>query len=135
MSRPREDWWSNAVRMVRNFPSRKREYEELHSQSVTPDYSGMPHSRGVSRTTEVIALKQMPPAKQQEYEAVARAIEITRLLPLGDKRVELIERMYWKGQKLSIDAVIYQIGVADATGKRWHGAFIRLVGECFGYLN
>ncbi len=135
MSKPRDDWWFNAVRMVRNYPARKQEYEQLHSQSLVADISGMPRSGDSSRTTENIALRQMPPAKQQEYDAVTRAIEITEMLPSGSKRIELIERMYWKGRKLNIDSVIIAVGVAEVTGKRWHGAFIRLVGECFGYIN
>lgn len=135
MSKPHDDWWFNAVRMVRNYPARKQEYEELHNQSLVADMSGMPRGIGASRATEDIALRQMAPAKQQEYDAVTRAVEITKLLPSGDKRIELIERMYWKGRKLNIDSVIMSVGVADITGKRWHGAFIRLVGECFGYIN
>lgn len=135
MSKPRDDWWSNAVRMVRNYPARKAEWEALHSQSLTADFSGMPKGGGVGRTTEEIALRQMPPMKQQEYDAVTRAIEITRLLPFGDKRIELIERVYWRGQKLPISKVIYQIGIAEATAKRWHARFIRQVGECVGYIN
>lgn len=94
----------------------------------------MPHSGNVSRTTENIALQQLPPAIQNEYDAVTRAVDITMLLPDGEKRVELIRRMYWKGKKLDITDVISKIGVAEATGKRWHGAFIRLVGECAGYI-
>ena len=135
MSKPRDDWWSNAVRMVRNYPARKAEYEELRTQPLVVDLSGMPKGNSTSRSTENIVLRQMAPMKQQEYDAVTKAIEITKLMPCGDKRVELIDRMYWQGKKLNIDAVIYKIGVADATGKRWHGAFIRLVGECIGYIS
>lgn len=135
MSKPRDDWWVNAVRMVRNYPARKAEYEELHAQSLVTDMSGLPKGGNVSRTTEAIALRQMPPMKQREYDAVTRAIAITRLMPLGDKRMELIEQMYWKGNKRNIADVIYQIGIAEPTGKRWHARFIRLVGECIGYIN
>ena len=134
MSKPRYPWWSTAVRMVRNYPTWKRQHDELHSQSCVAELSGMPHSGNVSRTTENIALQQLPPAIQNEYDAVTRAIDITMLLPDGEKRVELIRRMYWKGKKLDITDVVAHIHVAEATGKRWHGAFIQLVGECAGYI-
>jgi len=133
VSNPREDWWYNAVRMVRNYPARKAEYDELHRAGLSAPISGMPGSSDVSRTTENIALRKMPPQKQREYDAVTRAIEITKLLPDGEKRLELIRRMYWGGKKLYIGQVIYQIGIAQATGKRWHARFIRIVGECIGY--
>lgn len=133
LSNPRDDWWYNAVRMVRNYPARKKEYEELHKAGLSSPISGMPGSADVSRTTENIALRQLPPQKQREYEAVNRAIEITKLLPNGEKRMELIKKMYWSGKKLHIGQVIYQVGISEATGKRWHARFIKIVGECIGY--
>ena len=135
MSSPRYDWWPNAVRMVRNYPARKAGHEAALEQSIAADISGMPKGGGgISRPVESIALRPIPPAIQQEYEAVTRAVEITKLMPYGDKRMELIELIYWKGKKLKICDAIDKIGIAEATGKRWHGDFIRLVGNCFGYL-
>lgn len=134
MSKPRDDWFRNAVWTVRNYPARRSEYEELHTQSVVSDTSGIPHGSGVSRTVENIAIREMAPMKQLEYDAVTKAIEVTRLLPDGDNRVAMIDLMYWRGKKLNIDDVICTVGVAEATGKRWHGAFIRLVGEFMGYI-
>ncbi len=115
--------------MVRNYPTRVQEYEELHSQSCVADMSGQPRGGGTSRTTENIALRQMAPAKQQEYDAVQKAVEITRLYPNGPERIELIRRMYWSGKKRSIHSVIASLYIAEATGKRWHSAIIRLVGN------
>jgi hypothetical protein len=120
--------------MVRNYPARKAEHEELHSQSLVADTSGMPGGSNVSRTTENVAIREMAPAKQMEYEAVTQAIRITQMLPTGDKRIELIDRMYWKGRKLRIDDVVMHLYISDITGKRWHSEFIALVGSCYGYL-
>lgn len=135
MSRYENDWWRNAVWAVRNFPARQAEYEEMHRQSLNQKLTGMPGGNGVGRTTESIALRQMAPMKQAEYDAVSKAVGITKRLPYGDKRIELIERMYWQGRKMNISQVVYQVGVADATGKRWHNRFIRTVGECLGYIS
>ena len=135
MSKYKDDWWRNAVWAVRNYPARKEEYEELHSQSLNQQLTGMPGSGEAGRTTENIALRQMAPMKQMEYDAVTRAIGITKLLPDGEKRLELIERMYWQGKKRNIYQVVYQVGIAEATGKRWHNRFIRTVGECVGYIS
>lgn len=134
MSKPKDDWFKNAVWTVRNYPARKEEYEQLHAPLKGVSSEGMPKSGESSRTTENIALRQMAPMKQLEYDAVTRAIAITMLMPDGERRIELIDRMYWRGKKLNIDDVIYPVGVAEATGKRWHGAFIRLVGEFMGYI-
>lgn len=135
MGKYKDDWWRNAVWTVRNYPARKAEFDELHRQTLTQNLSPQGNPNGINRTTENIALRQMSPMKQKEYEAVTRVIGITRLLPDGDKRLELIDRMYWQGKKLNIYQVIYQIGIAEATGKRWHNRFIRSVGECLGYFS
>ena len=63
-----------------------------------------------------------------------KAVEITRMYPNGPERLELIRRMYWSGKKRNINDVIVSLYIAEATGRRWHSAFIRLVGECFGYI-
>lgn len=133
MSKPRNDWWSNAVNTVRNYPARKQEYEELKRQSFS-GLSGLPSSGTISNPTEQLALREMPPMKQREYDAVTQAINVTLMMPDGDTRMTLIREMYWKGQKRNISDVINSIGIAEATGKRWHGAFILLVGECLGYI-
>lgn len=135
MSKPKYDWLKNAVWTVRNYPARCEEYKELRSQSISADISGMPKGCDVSRTAENIALREMAPMKQKEYDAVTRAIAVTQLLPNGDKRIELISKMYWEGKKLNIKDVIPHIHVAQATGDRWHGAFMRLVGEFMGYIS
>ena len=133
MSKPRFSWGPSALTMVRNYPAWKAELEELQSQSVTAGSGGLPSGGEVSRKTENIALRQLPPAKQREYDAVTQALEITGMMPDGSRRVELIRQMYWKGKKLRITDVIGRIGVAEATGWRWHSAFIELVGTCAGY--
>lgn len=134
MSKPRFPWWSTAVRMVRNYPIWKEKHDELHAQSCVADMGGMPSGSEVSRKTENIALRQLPRAIQNEYDAVSLAIEITLLMPDGEKRVDLIRRMYWLGKKLNVTDVVPQIPVAEATGWRWHSTFIHLVGECAGYI-
>ena len=63
MSCPHYDWWTNATRMIRNYPARKQEHEALTAQNVTADLSGMPHgSGGAGRSTEIAALREMAPA-------------------------------------------------------------------------
>ena len=132
MSKPRYGWWSYAKHMVQKYPELKRQLDERHAQIVTSDTTRIPGGKGVSRSTENAALRQLPAARQREYDAVSRAIELTEQMPNGKLHVELIRQMYWKGKRLRITDVIGRIGVADATGDRWHSAFIRLVGFCYG---
>lgn len=133
MSSPRNDWSVNVTWMIRNYPNRKREHDALISQNVTADLSGMPHGGGAGRTTEIAATREMAPAKQQEYEAVHKALEITAMLPSGEERIELIRRMYWRGKPVPLAVVAPQLYISERTGWRWHKDFKELVGKHFGY--
>lgn len=135
MSKPRFDWWNNVVYMVRNYPTRKAEYEAIHNQRITANLSGVPGAKNQTRITEITALKQLPRAKQQEYDAVTEAIRITKTHINGGDHIELIKRMYWQGKKLTLAEATPSLYISEATGKRWHADFIRLVGVCFGYVD
>lgn len=133
MSNPKDDYRPNIVWTIRNYPARKKEYEELHRQAMAFQMTGMPSGCEVSRAAENIALREMAPMKQREYEAVTKAIAVTKMLPNGDKRLELIERKYWKYGNIQMKYVIPHVHVAEATGWRWHKEFIDLVGDFLGY--
>ena len=129
MSRPRKRWWGYARRAVRDYPQLQKEWESIHMQSITANISGMPRGGSVSRTTEIIALRQMDPDNQRDYDAVTMAIEQTRLMPNGEEHLRLIKHMYWQERPGKILDAAAKIHIEEATAKRWHGQFIRLVGE------
>lgn len=133
MSRPKYRWWGFARKMVRDYPDLKMKLDELHTQSMSPDISGMPRGGSAGRTTESIALRQLPPDDQQDYDAVRRAIEITRQLADGDARIALIRYAYWGKKMHKLEDAALQVHVSERTAQRWHADFIRLVGKCYGY--
>lgn len=134
MSKPRYRWWGFAIRMIRDYPSLDYKMKELHQQNITANISGMPGGGGNSRAVECIAMRQLPDADDQKaYEAVTKAVEITRLRPDGAIRLKMIELMYWKRKNLTAKAVAPALHISDATAKRWHGDFVRTVGICYGF--
>lgn len=134
MSKPREIWWAYAKAMIRAYPTRKKEYDALHAQTVTADLSGMPRGGGASRTTETIALRQLPPTRQREYDAVRKAINITRRKPDGAARLKVIELVYWK-KSHNIAGAALKIPCHEQTAKDYHRDFIYLVADCYGLLD
>ena len=87
------------------------------------------------RKTEHEAGGALAPLVLWECEAVSRAIESTLLLPNGELQLELIRLMYWQGKKLRIADVAPLLHIAEITGNRWHGAFIRRVAREVGYMS
>ena len=58
MSSPRYDWWPYVKGMIRRYPDLCEEYADLHSQSITANYSGMPRGGGVGRIIESLAVRE-----------------------------------------------------------------------------
>lgn len=131
MSKPRYGWWSYAKYMVRKYPELKREYNALHSQQVTAAVTGMPSGGGLSDPTAITALRQLPPARQREYDAVRKAIEKTKLMKTGQERLAVIELVLWKGTH-NIEGAALKINISEKTATNYHSDFIRLVGFCYG---
>lgn len=134
MSKPRYPWWGYARNIIRAYPARKREYEELHRQSITAQMSGMPGGSDVSRGTEDIAIRELPYTRQREYEAVKRAIETTRQLPNGEQRLRIIDMVYWK-RSHTVEGAAMRAGYSTDRGKQMHGEFVRLVAKNYGLMD
>ena len=133
MSKPRYRWWGFARRMIRDYPSLKSALALLHEQSTVADISGMPRRSGTSRTVEVLALRQLPEDDQKVHDAVAKAIASISLQPGGEAKLELITMMYWSDRPLTVKGAAPLLHISDATAKRWHGEFVRLVGRSYGF--
>lgn len=133
MSSPKYRWWGYARRMIRDYPSLKQQHQDLHEQSMTAGYSGTGGGGGAGRKTEQVALRELPPDDQDAYDAVRQAVEATLLIDQGKNKLALIEQMYWLPKPLPIGAAAYKLHISEPTAKRWHRAFVRLVGKCYGF--
>lgn len=134
MSKPKYDWWPYVKGMVRRYPTLKQDYSDLHSMSVTPCYSAMPHGNEVSRTIENIALKELPKTQQREFAAVCKAIAITERYRDGKRRLTVIDLVLWK-QSHTIAGAALQIPCSERLAVQWHGDFIRLVAKIYGLMD
>lgn len=133
MSSPRYRWWGFVRRMIRDYRSLKIQYDDLHTQSITAGASGMPRGSGNSSVVENLALRQLPADDQKVYDAVSRAVEITRLLPDGELKLALIRFVYWGQGQRRVEDVPLVLPISHRTAIRWHGDFVRLVGKCYGF--
>ena len=133
MSKPRYNWWPFMLNVIRDYPARHSAYKELHKQNVTANLSGMPAGGGgASRTTEGIALRQLTPQEQREYDAVHTAIRRTRGLPDAKDRMQVIKLTMWGGY--SIPGAAMKAHVAERSARRYRWQFVLLVGHLYGLL-
>lgn len=134
MSKPRNPWWGYVKNIIRAYPELRREYEDLHCQSVTADMSGMPRGGGVSRGIEAIAVRELPKPKQVEFDAVRKAIEGTRRVKAGADRLKLIDLVFWK-QSHTLSGAALAVNISYDTAINYHGDFIMLVAFCRGLID
>ena len=127
MSKPRYDWWEHIKKVIRSFPELKKEYEDLHRQSITSNLSGMPMGGSASRGTENIAIRELPKPKQIRYTSVMNAIDATQRLRTGKDRLKLIRAAYWSNKKVTLAGAAYEIHVSYETAVNYHRDFVMLV--------
>lgn len=129
MSKPREPWWPYVKNVIRKYPAYKAELKLLKNQKITPGYSKTSGRGKTQRKTEAIALRQLPPGDQVRFEAVERAIIITKAMPDGKWRYKLIEQYYFQKHVARLSDIAFSCNISEATAWRWHADFVRLVAE------
>ena len=126
MSKPRYKWWGYIKNIIRAYPGLKKEYEQLHEQSVTANMSGMPGGGEVSRGTENIAIRELPRPKQMEYDAVRKAVAVTEHMRTGADRLKLLNLVFWK-QSHTLQGAAMAVNISYDTAIDYHGDFIMVV--------
>ena len=134
MSKPRYKWWGYIKNVIRSYPDLKREYDDLHEQSVTANMSGMPGGGGVARGVEDIAIRELPKTSQREYEAVRQAIVVTEHMSASRDRLKIIDLVYWK-KTHTLEGAALTIPCSYRTVRRYHEAFIELVAQKYGLMD
>ncbi len=131
MSKDRDGWRSYMKKMIRKFPGRARELNDLQSVQITAKYNSEPKGGGEARTTENIALRQLPPLDQEEYDAVRRALDAVQMKMDGPQRLMMIRLVYWE-EVYNLKEACDVIGCSYSTIKRWNVELINSVARNFG---
>lgn len=63
MGKPYPHWWRYAQGMLRLYPERAAALGDLHAPGLTARYGAAPGGGGPGRTTEAVAIRQLPPAE------------------------------------------------------------------------
>lgn len=127
MSKPREGWWSYAKWVVRKYPERCRELEELRSGGGGSEHApGAP--QGISRPTEQKALRELPRIKQREYDAVRLALDAADLRTYPALRRDLISLVFWR-RTHTLQGAAMVLNISYDSARLWQRTFLRDVGR------
>lgn len=125
--RQREDWWEYTKKIIRSYPELKRKLESTGSPSITVTYAPVSgQNSGVSRPVERAVVERLTDKEQRRYDAVTAAIAETKRMRDGQKRLEMIEKVYWNRSHTLYGAAMC-LPISERTAWRWNSRFIRLV--------
>lgn len=134
MSKPKNWWWGNALRLIRAYPELQRKKQDVQAARMTQQYTGMPQSKQPGRTTEQTALRQLTQQEEIALSAVERALEQLRLLPDGQWRVKAVQLYHW-GRVRNLGQVAYMCNTSERTARRWNSDFVYNVAQKAGYMD
>lgn len=126
MSRRTYSWRAAARSAAYDYPKLKKDLEELRSQSTGPVMSGMPSGSEAHRSTEDVALRELPHTQQRRLDAVEQAVDVSCRLTSGLSRVKLIELVYFT-RRFTLEGAAMQIPCSVQTAKIWNNDFLLLV--------
>lgn len=134
MGKPRYHWWGYVKWVIRDYPAKYKELRNMRYQSITPNYNGMPGGSEPQRGSENIALSTFTGQKLREFEAVEKAIDITKTHPDGLERINLIQRVFWE-QTHTLQGAAMAGHISYETAVNWHREFIKLTAAKLGFLD
>lgn len=120
-------YWAGAIEAVEKYPERMQRLADLRSQKITASVSGMPGGGGASRTTEDVALRQLPPAQQKDCEAVSLALAEMRKRSYGKEFMKMVQMRYWQKPTPTLEMIGERLHYSESTMRRWNKDFIRFV--------
>lgn len=135
MSKPRERWWSYVKRVIRGYPEDKKALAELRKASTTQNYNANGGGAGgPGRATESVAMRELPPKRQSEMNAVERALAKTKRRRNGDVRCKLIELVFFT-ENYTLQGAALKCYVSYETARLWHKEFIYTVAAEMGLMD
>lgn len=117
-------WWSYVKGMVRAFPQRVAQYEDIIAMSVTPSLSGMPHSSTPSDQIGDVLGKAESRAQYQEYWCVKRSLTICGTNPAF---IDFVRLYYWTEPHLQLEEIADALHYSPETIRRWNKKLIYTV--------
>lgn len=132
MSKPRYNWWSFVTNIIRDYPARKLDLQQLKEQKITASMTGMPKGGGNGRGIENLATKSLPQQEQKEFDAVQKAINRTKAMPDGKIRLGVVRLTMWRS--FNIAGAAMQLNISERTARRYRWQFVMLTGCAYGLL-
>ncbi len=119
---------------MRRYPEWEAQLRELQRPSLVLGTEGTPGGSDPGRSTELHALRTLPPVEQEDLDAVERAVTVTRGLPDGKERLRIVRLVHWR-MSHTISGAAMAVHVSVRTAYRWQNDFFLLVARFRGFID
>ena len=115
-------WWPYVKSMIRNYPLRAAQYEDILSMHTTPVLSGMPHGSTPGDPVGELIAKADGKATYQEYWAVKRALDVCA--SIGPDFCAFVRLYYWTTPRLQLEQIAARLHYSTETIRKWNRRLI-----------
>lgn len=133
MSRYKHWWYPNIARALKEYPQLVLKKDELRKNLITAKYSPEPRGGSAARSTENVALKDLPPAEAALVDAIDSALDEISRRKDGIEIVRLVDLVYFR-RSHTIQGAAMVTNLSEVTARRKLGDFITLVAKKLCYL-
>ena len=118
--------------VIREYPRLKKEYDALHTVSITPNYTNSGgKGYAISDPTAQAAIRELQEQNQREYEAVKCAIFVTEKKSAGNLRLDVIRKVFWQ-RSHTLQGAADAIHISYRTARRYQIDFVYLTAYFLG---
>lgn len=126
--------WHGYVRaMIRKFPERRRQYEEMLDTLPGSLIDGLPHGHNYGDSVGGRLVKIESSAVYKEYSAVRSAL--AKCQGTNPDFMEFVKLYYWRRPGLSIEAVADRLHYSPETIRKWNQKIIYTTAHYRGLLD
>lgn len=133
MSKPRFWWYYSVVASIGQYRNMVDAIKDKESQSLIANYSAMPRSGGVSRSTENAATRALSAREYEEYIAIKYAVEAVMQRPEGQETMQVVSLYHWDKLK-NFEFIADKLHMSERTARRRNSQFVYLVAKNMRYL-
>jgi len=111
-------WWGYAKNMVRCYPQRVAQYEDIIAMSVTPSLTGLPRGNSPRDAVGDIVARAQDEPQYKEYWAVKRALEICD--GIAPEFNDFVRLYYWTTPRLQLWDIADRLHYSPETIRKWN---------------
>jgi RinA family phage transcriptional activator len=133
LSKPRFWWYYSVVAAIGQYRNMINIIKDKEAQNLIANYSAMPRSGGVSRSTENAAMRALSAREYEEYIAIKYAVEAVLQTKDGNEILRVVSMYHWDRLK-NFDIIASKVNISERTARRRNSQFVYLVAKNMRYM-